>query len=555
MVVKELVALLGIKTDKKGFDQAEGGMKNLASLAKAAAAAFAGLAIVKFTKDTVVQVANLGDKFDKLSKRTGVSTEELQQWEHAAELSGTTLGTMEVGIRRLQAAQVEAADGVATYADEFKRLGVEAQNTDGTFKDVAQLLPEVADGMKGLKSDSERSAVAMKLLGRGGVQLLPMLNQGGDAIRDMMQEMHALGGVIDDELIQASADYIDNQRRLNVALQGVKNSLAKNIIPAVNELTSGFIEWWKANGQLIRQNVAIFFGRVARIISANVAVFARLLKVIFNLAKSMTPLQKKIAAVGVAIVAIGAAIMAGPIGVIMLFIAAIALLIEDFEVWRKGGKSVIGDLMKWLGDLLGFDFSFEQWSQDMFIFFEGVKLNIQNWIEFFRNILTAFIDFFVTVWDDPFGAFKRFGENILAAFTGLFSGFNDVLLAFGIDFEHLFDTWKAVVIGWATDILDTVKGAIAEAGELVKSLPGVGTAIDLAGSAGSAIGGLFGDGNGAPTVSSNVSNASNTKIDINVQASPGMNTGTLAKQVGREVLGATTKQNRTAMRALTPAAG
>jgi len=134
----------------------------------------------------------------KLVALLGIKTDK-KLAKVAAALSGASLGDLETSIKRLQSSQVEAADGVATYADKYARMGIEVKDADGNFKETPALLAEVADGMQGLDTAAEKTAVAMKLLGRGGANLIPMLNQGGAAILDMMQEMHDLGGVIDVE--------------------------------------------------------------------------------------------------------------------------------------------------------------------------------------------------------------------------------------------------------------------------------------------------------------------------------------------------------------------
>jgi ribosomal protein L9 len=251
MVVKELVALLGVKTDKQSFNQAESGLGKIAKAAKVMAAAFAAFQVGKKIAGVVQEVADLGDKFDKMAKRSGFASKTLQQLGHAAELSGASINTVETAIKKLQSSQIEAADGTATYADEFKRLGIEVKGVDGELKDTPELLLEIADAMNELDTDAERTQVAMKLLGRSGTQLIPMFKEGSEGIKEMMQELVDLGAVMDDDLVKSSADLIDNQRRLDMALLGVKNTIAKELMPQANEFIEGMIDWWKINGKIV----------------------------------------------------------------------------------------------------------------------------------------------------------------------------------------------------------------------------------------------------------------------------------------------------------------
>jgi hypothetical protein len=374
MIVKELVAVLGIQTDDEGQKKAEGGLGNIIGLAKAAVAAFAAMKAVKWLKGTIEETAALGDQFDKLSKRTGIATEKLQGLEHAAELSGASLAAVETGIKTLQRAQIEASDGVATYSDEFKRMGVDFKNADGSLKDTTDLLVEMADGLNQLETDAERTAVAATLLGRGGVQLIPMFKEGSEALREMILEMEQLGGIIDDELIQASADYVDNQRRMDVAMRGIKNAISKEILPAVNDMMAGFFKWFKLNGQIIRQRLGAFFGKIGRAIVHNIKFWAGLVKSVVKFIANLSPMQKRILGISAAVLALAKVIKAGPLGQFMALAAAIGLVIEDFQVWKEGGESAIGKVMAKMYDFLGIDqkATYEQWSQDMSEFASGI---------------------------------------------------------------------------------------------------------------------------------------------------------------------------------------
>ena len=52
---------------------------------------------------------------------------------------------------------------------------------------------EVADGLKGLESDSEKAALAQQLLGRSGADLLPLFKEGSDGIANLQQQARDLG--------------------------------------------------------------------------------------------------------------------------------------------------------------------------------------------------------------------------------------------------------------------------------------------------------------------------------------------------------------------------
>jgi hypothetical protein len=498
MVVRELVALLGVKSDSASFNKAEGGMNKLAGVAKAAAAAFAALKITQFIRGAVVEVATLGDQFDKMSKRSGIATSALQGLGHAAELSGASMNTVEVAIKKLQAAQVEAADGVATYADEFKRMGLDIKNEDGTLKETTQLLAEMADGMNNLETDSERTAVAMKLLGRSGTQLIPMFAEGTEGIAAMVQEMSDLGGIIDDELIGLSADYIDNVRRMDVVTLGIKNTIAKELLPVINKNTDAFIKWWKINGQIIRQRVANAFKQVARVMGNMVRFGSRIVKFFTQLVGKMSPLEKGILAVGVAIVAIGKLLAMGPIGKFLLLATIIALIIDDFETWRAGGKSVIGDLVKALDTLLGVDVT--GWVTAMVDFFEDGWQAIKVGAGAIFQTIFALVKFLINVWEDPKKAWHDFtwelrliwdelwdyvegdGAAIVDAFMNTFiAPVGELFKMLTADIKGFFNELFEDIVSWSERTTQAVLSPFVKAKEFLSGLLGTDSVVKVKG--------------------------------------------------------------------------
>lgn len=574
MVVKELVALLGIKTDEKSQKKAEGGMNKLIGLAKLAAAAFVAIKVVKWLKGTIQAVATLGDRFDKMSKKSGVATLALQELEHAAELSGASLGDIDTGLKKLQASQVEAADGVATYADEFKRMGVEVKDAQGNFKDTTDLLVEIADGMQGLDTDAERTAVAMKLLGRSGVNLIPMLKEGSGALREMMDEMSELGGIMDKELIQLSADYIDNQRRMNVATRGVKNAIAKEMLPQINKLTDSLIKWWKENGKIIRQRIGEFFGRFGRVIFKNVKFFGSLLRTVVKFVRNLSPLQKGILGVTVAVIALGAALKAGPIGKLLLFAGIIALLVEDFQTFKEGGESAFGAVLKKAYEFLGLDpeqANYDQWLADIKFFassagdlFGGAAIALGSMFEeqgilheaLLRKdekAIKASLARSRVSWDEAFASIARGMDKL-----------------FGVDFPDstekavkAFARWwrgvgnwfrKVFITNFKNDIINLVKW-------LTSMLPRLGTGKTGAklppGPKLEGAGALIGGGGavtapGAVVSTTSPRMTSKTDIKIDIQAAPGMSEEKMGWEVGRQVSKAIEGEYRTAMRTVTP---
>jgi hypothetical protein len=583
MVVRELVAMLGVKSDKAGMKQAESGMGKLVSVAKAAAAAFAALKLVQFFKNVIKEVATLGDRFDKMSKRSGIAAEELQKLGFAAQLSGASLSDMETGIKRLQASQIEAIDGVATYADEFKRMGIEVKNQDGSIKDTTQLMVEMADGMQGLATDAERTAVATKLLGRGGAQLIPLFKEGSDAIKEMMDEMEALGGVMSQDLVEASAEWIDNQLRMDTLVMGIKNSIAKELLPFLNKTVDGFIAWWKVNGQIIRQKVGSAIKGLASALSNNLRFIMRIVKSFKDWLLSLDPMESRILKISAAVGILAAAIAAGPIGKILALATIIGLIIDDFETWREGGVSVTGAIVKGFNDVLGIDIV--SWVKTGIKWIKEIGSVILKFAQELFSVQLAMAKFLITMWSDPEKAFKEFIYELEITWTEFWNFFAEKfpLAAQAVEefvamvLEFWAGLWGDIKTGfldvynslvkWATDTITEIMKPFEKAKELIDKLTGGGgdTKVKIK-TIEEQLGGLKVIGGGGQTTprttqarpgaqGTTVINQPNTSIQVDVKGGPGTSAAAIANEAAKKISQAMDNQNRRALKAFTPGAG
>ncbi len=157
------------------FDKTIGGVKKtLLTLG----AALAGLGIVAFIK-SVVETA---DQLDKMSKQTGVSTTNLQKIGTAAKAAGGDLQDVTTGLRTLSTHARQAAEGSDEARAMFEGLGISVRDASGKLKNAEVLFGDLADVIKDTESPTLRMAIAQQMLGRSGLQLIPILEQGRDGL-------------------------------------------------------------------------------------------------------------------------------------------------------------------------------------------------------------------------------------------------------------------------------------------------------------------------------------------------------------------------------------
>ena len=207
---------------------------------------------------SVKKFASVGDELDKMSGRVGASVEFLSALSHAAQIGGTDIGAMEVGIRRLQRSAYDATQGLSTAVDAFKDLGVNVRGADGQLKGTEQLFMESATALSQMENNTKKAALATVIFGRAGTKLLPMLKNGSDGLVAVMEEAKRLGIVMSTEDATAAAELTDAWTRMSSVLKMIVVRIGGALAPAFKDLAQRItkivrpvIDWIKQNGQLI----------------------------------------------------------------------------------------------------------------------------------------------------------------------------------------------------------------------------------------------------------------------------------------------------------------
>jgi hypothetical protein len=293
----------------------------------------------------VSHFASAGDQLNKMSIRTGISTEALSELGFAAEQSGADLETLEGGIRRMQALLVEAARGSKSARDSLAVLGL-------TMQDLNRLSPEeqftlIADRLSKIRNPTARAALAMEIFGRNGQRLIPLLSAGARGMEELRAEARRLGLSIGGEEAQAAADFSDAWNRLVRTFKAAAFAIGSALAPDLTELMGtvtrfvvGVIDWVKQNKELV---VTIF-----KVVAAAVAVGVGLMVVggiISGIGAAIGAVVAIISGIGTAIGVIGSIIGAilTPIGLVIVALGALA-------AYLVYATDVGSQALSWLGD-------------------------------------------------------------------------------------------------------------------------------------------------------------------------------------------------------------
>lgn len=226
-------SMQGLEGQIKNTNQAAGllvmGIKGLA------AAAVTG-GIVALAKNAI----DLADDMRDLSQRTGVSIQTLGQFKIAAELSGSSLEGVAKGLTFLNKNMVAAATGTEAAAAAFKTIGVATTDAQGNLRTADQVFLDIADRFATLRDGPEKAALAMKVFGKAGAELIPILNLGSQEIQrfglNISQDFADKADAFNDQIGIANAQLTNLTIQIGSALLPVFNGLLLTLTQSVAQI-------------------------------------------------------------------------------------------------------------------------------------------------------------------------------------------------------------------------------------------------------------------------------------------------------------------------------
>jgi hypothetical protein len=182
------------------------------------------------------------DELNKLSQKIGISVEALSTLQFAAQLSDVGLDTLKTGLKGLSTNLTEARAGLGEGAALFQALGISVEDTAGNLKSSDTILLEIADRFASFEDGATKTALAVKLFGKSGMDMIPFLNQGASGIRALMQEAERLGLKLSTETAQAAEAFNDNLTALKASSSGLGISLATELLAPLRVVTDAIRE-------------------------------------------------------------------------------------------------------------------------------------------------------------------------------------------------------------------------------------------------------------------------------------------------------------------------
>ena len=372
------------------------------TLSKVAGGLLAGMGAL------AAKTAQDADELSTLSKQTGISTDELQKMKYAADLIDVDTDTIVGGMKKLKKA---IGDGKGA----FEELGVQTKDANGDFRDTVDVFYDTVKALSEIPNETERDITAMELFGKSADELAGIIDDGGQALKDLGEEAENLGVIIPEESIQKANELNDAIDQLKAQASGVFAEIGTEIAEMLLPYLPDIKEDIQAVLDAIKGLDPETLGTAAKC--------AAIVAAISPIASTASAAASAVETLANALGAGGGLSTTGIVGIVGAIVAAFMLFGDKIqEVTDQIANSALAKLATdwsekfgFMGEVLN---SFQATAKGIL---EGLKTEMKNWVDVYRGIATRD---WARVWQGMQGIVKGFGD---AVWFTLKAGLNEVI--------------------------------------------------------------------------------------------------------------------------------
>jgi hypothetical protein len=315
------------------------------------------------------------DVIGKRAVKLSIDTGELISLERVAKLAGASMSDVETGVRNLNRTISDSMAGNRMATDSLSRLGLSASQLDKLT--TTEQFTKISGGLAKIESRADRTALAMKLFGRSGVNLIPLLSDT-ETLQESFEKTRKLGGLFTSSQIKQVEAQNDSFADFVFTAKNIMRAISIDMAPAFKMLYDSITDAIKPgtffNGLMkgigevahlvtLPLNILAFTikglsefmgGAVGRIVGYAVAfaIVARVTKTLITISKAFRAVQLSLLAIETARAALTLKGVAKTAAAATVF-AGVILAVNQLEasiggVFKEAAKA--GDEMEALAD-------------------------------------------------------------------------------------------------------------------------------------------------------------------------------------------------------------
>ena len=190
-----------------------------------------------------LSVSKMAAEIDVAAQRAGFSAQAYQEWSYVLDRAGVEAGELVEVMKTLTESQVDVIGGSKDMIAAYEQLGISAAEVASLNQQ--QLWERTIAALQNMENATMRNAVAYQIFGEDAAKLTTVFNMNNQQTQSLISTYNALGATMSADLIKKSNQLQAAVVSLKAAWQGLRNTLAQAVIPAVvavvNVLTKAII--------------------------------------------------------------------------------------------------------------------------------------------------------------------------------------------------------------------------------------------------------------------------------------------------------------------------
>lgn len=330
------------------------------------------------------RTSDAAESLDNLSQKTGVSVEELQKLNYVADQANVGAESLAMGFRFLNRAIADASTTTdSEAASAFAALNIDLKDTQGNVKSTEDVFYELSDAFENADDGPRKVQTAIKLLGRAGEGLIPILNQGSEALRKQGDRFAKYNNLLTKDGIKAIKDFNDEVDNLKYSFTGIGSIIAQTLIPYIQPLVTQFADWVANNRELIKTKLEEWIQKLVtgfQQLVPKLEAFWEKVKKVWDAVGGFQGILKGLAIFlaadmaiaitnfGIALAGLSKALLMTPLGLVVTTLASIVgLVVYLNNTFPELGKTITGTI----------DIMIEKFTS----FFQGIWDGIRSLLE------------------------------------------------------------------------------------------------------------------------------------------------------------------------------
>jgi TP901 family phage tail tape measure protein len=187
----------------------------------------------------------------------------------------TSLDESGVRVRRMNEEFGRTTSESRDAGNALQRLGIEVRDANGELRSTEDILGDLADQFTRMEDGPEKSALAVQFFGqRAGPLLIPLLNEGRDAIARYSRQLDELGGPLSEAETRIGTNLVDAFGLLRIALDLTRTRLGLIFAPTVQSAVDAFRQGVANNATALQDLARQIEARVTPVVEDLIALLS-----------------------------------------------------------------------------------------------------------------------------------------------------------------------------------------------------------------------------------------------------------------------------------------